>query len=302
MLALRIECSQHSGSPSERSFTVLQNRGVQETMDDFGPGELAGGVAVEDPTKIRRRVLKGIERRSGWRPRSRHSDLNSSTDFEIHYKHGDSVSLTVAESHADFQLLSSNHAQPFNDVYTLVPVPDKFSDDSKPLLSLQVTFFPNSGISISIALHHAACDGPSFMHFFKSWALSYRSEGSVTLFHPPPMFDRSLVNDHHGCLSIFLQDLFSFPAEEAPGSSKLMIWDDLCLCYTPSRFGAHPKFEEDLLHKVLGELTPSSFTVACAYAWVCYVKTRDYSIKESIFLVRSLIVGESRSPGPAAFF
>ncbi|KAJ0969665.1 hypothetical protein J5N97_022542 [Dioscorea zingiberensis] len=233
----------------------------------------------------------------------RHSDLNSSTDFEIHYKHGDSVSLTVAESHADFQLLSSNHAQPFNDVYTLVPVPDKFSDDSKPLLSLQVTFFPNSGISIAIALHHAACDGLNFMHFFKSWALAYRSEGSVPLFHPPPMFDRSLVNDPHGCHSIFLQDLLSFPAEEAPGSSKLAVWDD-AVCATFLLSLEHIQSLKKIFStKSRENKTPSSFAVACAYAWVCYVKTRDYSIKErAYFLFAVDCRGKLKPPVPAAFF
>ncbi|KAM0947439.1 putative anthocyanin 6''-O-malonyltransferase [Dioscorea sansibarensis] len=141
---------------------------------------------------------------------------NSSTDFAIHYKHDDSVSFTVAESLADFQALSSNHPHPFNDVYPLVPILDKFSDDSKPLLSLQVTFFPkNSGISIGIAINHIAGDGPSFIHFFRSWALSCSSSGSVPLLQPPPLFDNSLVNDPHGCyISIFLQDLLSPSADK----------------------------------------------------------------------------------------
>ncbi|KAM0947438.1 putative isoflavone-7-O-beta-glucoside 6''-O-malonyltransferase [Dioscorea sansibarensis] len=229
---------------------------------------------------------------------------NSSTDFAIHYKHGDSVSFTVSESLADFQALSSNHPLPFNEVYTLVPIPEKFSDDSKPLLSLQVTFFPKyAGISIGIAFHHVAGDGSVFGHFFKSWALSCGSSGSVPLLQPPPVFDKSLVKDPHGCCSLFLQQLLSSPSDQGPGSSKLEVLNDP-VCSTFCLGSDHIQaLKKNFSMKSKDNKTPSTFTVVCAYAWVCHVKAQGYSTKERVPFVFAVDCrGRLKPPLPSTFF
>ncbi|XP_039137660.1 phenolic glucoside malonyltransferase 1-like [Dioscorea cayenensis subsp. rotundata] len=230
----------------------------------------------------------------------------NSNDFAIHYKHGDSVPFTIAESLADFQALSSNHPHPFNDVYPdLVPILDKFSDDSKPLLSLQVTFFPKySGITIGIALNHIAGDGPSFMHFFKSWALSCSSSGAVPLLQPPPLFDNSLVNDPHGCCSIFLQDSLSPSADKQRPVSSAPAISDSPVCATFSLDSDHiQRLKNNFYKKSKLNKTPSSFAVTCAYAWVCFVKAQGYSTQQRANFCFTVDCRERlKPPLPANFF
>lgn len=54
----------------------------------------------------------------------------------------------------------------------LVPVRDgsKFENYEGPLLSVQVTRFLGSGISIGASVHHLVADGSSFWHFMNCWA------------------------------------------------------------------------------------------------------------------------------------
>ncbi|KAH7663544.1 Transferase protein [Dioscorea alata] len=232
----------------------------------------------------------------------RHSP--NSNDFAIHYKHGDSVSFTIAESHADFQSLSSNNPLPFHEVYTLVPILDKFSDDSKPLLSLQATFFPNAGISIGIAFHHITADGSAIGLFYKSWALSCSSSGSVPLLQLPPVFDKSLVNDPHGFYSIFLQDLLSPSADkQCPGSSAPAV-SDSAVCATFSLGSDHiQRLKNKFYKKSKQKKTPSSFAVTCAYAWVCFVKAQEYSTQERAYFCFPVDCRERlKPPLPANFF
>ncbi|XVF65645.1 hypothetical protein PTKIN_Ptkin09bG0265800 [Pterospermum kingtungense] len=47
---------------------------------------------------------------------------------------------------------------------------------SVSLMAIQVTIFPNAGISIGITFFHAAADGRAFAHFTKSWASVCRSQ------------------------------------------------------------------------------------------------------------------------------
>ncbi|XP_058092130.1 phenolic glucoside malonyltransferase 1-like [Magnolia sinica] len=82
---------------------------------------------------------------------------------EIRYIDGDSISLTVAESNADFHHLVENYPKDITEFHPLIPQLDLPS-----LLSLQVTIFPNSGISIGYSVAHVAADGSTLAHFMKS--------------------------------------------------------------------------------------------------------------------------------------
>ncbi|CAA7055445.1 unnamed protein product [Microthlaspi erraticum] len=65
----------------------------------------------------------------------------------------DTVSLTVAETNADFSLVSGNgHTCPATELHLLVPNLT-VCDDSTTVLSLQITLFPNQGFCIGIAYH-----------------------------------------------------------------------------------------------------------------------------------------------------
>lgn len=76
----------------------------------------------------------------------------------------DAVSLTVAESEADFSFLSGYGQRPVTELHTLVPELT-FSDDSATVYSLQITLFPNHGFSIGFAAHHAVFDGKTATMF-----------------------------------------------------------------------------------------------------------------------------------------
>ncbi|CAF1862500.1 unnamed protein product, partial [Brassica napus] len=80
----------------------------------------------------------------------------------------DTVSLTVAETDADFSFLSGDGLRLATDHRPLVPEL-KIFDDSATLLSVQVTLFPKQGFCMGIASHHSVNDGATSEMFIKSW-------------------------------------------------------------------------------------------------------------------------------------
>ncbi|WZZ33128.1 hypothetical protein YC2023_016529 [Brassica napus] len=81
----------------------------------------------------------------------------------------DAVSVTVAESDADFSFLSGYGQRPVSELHNLLPeLP--VSDDSLTAYALQITLFPNNGFSIGVTAQHAVLDGKTLSMFFKAWA------------------------------------------------------------------------------------------------------------------------------------
>lgn len=81
----------------------------------------------------------------------------------------DVVSLTVAETDTDFSHLSGKGLRYQTELCPLVPeLP--VSSDSSPILTLQITLFPNQGFRIGTTIYHAAVDGKTLVKFLKSWA------------------------------------------------------------------------------------------------------------------------------------
>ncbi|XVF65664.1 hypothetical protein PTKIN_Ptkin09bG0267700 [Pterospermum kingtungense] len=145
----------------------------------------------------------------------------------IFFTEGDYIPFLVAESEADFNHLIGNHARHAQELQALVPKlpPPSMSCDgtdvskqvSVSLMAIQLTIFPNAGISIGITFFHAAADGSAFAHFTKSWASVCRSQGDLAFLHnSPPDYSRGTIQDPRGIWSIFLEqsgeltaDLFS---------------------------------------------------------------------------------------------
>ncbi|KAG8489767.1 hypothetical protein CXB51_017985 [Gossypium anomalum] len=76
----------------------------------------------------------------------------------ILYTPNDGVSLTVAHSDADFNILSSDGVYDAAELHPLKP--DLITSDvSASPIALQVTLFPNKGFCIGITVHHAVLDG-----------------------------------------------------------------------------------------------------------------------------------------------
>ncbi|KAG9450711.1 hypothetical protein H6P81_010676 [Aristolochia fimbriata] len=132
------------------------------------------------------------------------SDLG---DGVIRYSDGDSVSLTVAESDADFAGLVANRPKEAKEFHSLVPplLPESSSNDM-PLVAFQVTVFPGSGVAIGIVLNHVVADGKSSTDFMKSWASIANANGDVSAVKSIPVFDRTLVGDLEGLKRRFLED------------------------------------------------------------------------------------------------
>lgn len=86
---------------------------------------------------------------------------------EIRYVTGDSVSLIFSESDMDFSYLISDHPRSAKDFYHLVPKLGEPKDAPgirlAPLLAIQVTLFPNNGVSIGFTNHHVVGDGATIV-------------------------------------------------------------------------------------------------------------------------------------------
>ncbi|KAJ4977393.1 hypothetical protein NE237_002499 [Protea cynaroides] len=128
----------------------------------------------------------------------------------IRYVNDDFIWLTVAESDADFSSLSGDHARDGNEAHTFVPhLPT--SGLVVPVMAIQVTVFPNSGISIGVTNNHSFIDGRSMDHFIKRWL----STLSI------PFLDRNLIKDPNGFEKIYLKELEAFMGSEASTATKL---------------------------------------------------------------------------------
>ena len=126
---------------------------------------------------------------------------------EIRCMDGDSVSLVFAECSSDFDHLSGNH-QLHDTVFHSLDVQissksTKFGPLLVPILAIQVTKFPNSGICIGFTLHHAARDANAFFRFVRSWASINKMGGETELRIELPFYDRTVVRDPIGLHSAY---------------------------------------------------------------------------------------------------
>ncbi|XP_058092125.1 phenolic glucoside malonyltransferase 2-like [Magnolia sinica] len=194
------------------------------------------------------------------------------SEHQIRYVNGDSVSFTIAESDADFHRLMSNHPKEVAELRPLVPqLP--VSDPNQPLLALQVTIFPNSGICIGTCIHHAVADGNSSMHFMKSWASIFRS-GDESLITSRPFYDRSVV--------AYLDGLKRLRLDQMANTQLHQIADNMKPRATPvlATFVMGPADIDNLRERVLARrcddnqkpIHCSSFVLTCAYVWVCFIR------------------------------
>ncbi|CAK8536495.1 unnamed protein product [Lathyrus sativus] len=133
----------------------------------------------------------------------------------IRYLDGDSLSFTVSESSANFNLLisDSQDAQNWHPLVPDLPPPRTEPNGTRviPLMAIQLTVLPNSGFSISLTFQHVAGDGKSLHHFMKYWAsllkASANNNNNNLLSIDLPFHERDRVKDTKGLRSIYLQEL-----------------------------------------------------------------------------------------------
>ncbi|KAG9451166.1 hypothetical protein H6P81_011131 [Aristolochia fimbriata] len=226
-------------------------------------------------------------------------------DFVISYVDGDSVPLTLAESASPehFETLIGNQMRGVEELHPLVPVLPAEEPDRKPLLALQVTVFPGSGVCLGIAVHHAVADGTGTVGFVKSWASIFKAGGDASVVKTIPSFDRAVV----GYLRQLKRDFVDLMkrvatpkgADHEPAQPVRLVLATFVLTRS------HLEKLRDLVSSSGRDVgaRPSTFQLTYAYTWVCAVEARRLSERET---VHAAFVADLRTrvrpPVPDNFF
>ncbi|KAG7559272.1 Transferase [Arabidopsis thaliana x Arabidopsis arenosa] len=228
----------------------------------------------------------------------------------------DTVSLTVAESDADFLFISSKGLRPQSELRVLVPELS-VSCDSTSLYSLQITLFPNQGFCIGLAEHHVLKDGVGSIMFIKSWAYICKllEDGTLTLPCLPkdltPILDRTFINVPPGLESKIMQSMWYF-SDEKDGKRTLRppptgdISTDLVritLQLTQEKVKNLKEQAKRESARSLHDLYLSTFVVTTAYLWSCLVKTRgDSEERPVLFMYAADFRNRLDPPVPETYF
>ncbi|KAI0493571.1 hypothetical protein KFK09_023690 [Dendrobium nobile] len=200
--------------------------------------------------------------------------------FEIAYEEGDSITITVAElTGDDFRNISGYHPKNSKNLCLLVPKTLKSPSSGQfPPMTIQITIFPNQGLCIGFASHHAVCDGFGTNIFIQSWAASCRSSKPTLNDISPAFFDRSVIIDSHGIgkkLSMAISQSNKILQDQGnlPVSHPSLVYATFTL-----RKNHILQLKELVRTKQVEEGKPSyhlsAFVVTCAYVWRCLVKAR----------------------------
>ncbi|TXG65736.1 hypothetical protein EZV62_007011 [Acer yangbiense] len=208
----------------------------------------------------------------------------------VFYSPKDGVSVTVAESSANFDRVS---ADDIHEALELRPLTPELvtSDDFADMVALQITLFPNKGFSVGISTHHAIFDGKSSTTFIKSWAHLCKSlidEDQQSPSLPPeltPSFDRTVIKDPTGADVSFIEKWFGLEGKFSSNSRSLKVFPTIG---TNEGFvrGTFELTREDLkklrnrveeyyqVKESKNKIHLSTFVLTCAYVFVCMVKAR----------------------------
>ncbi|XP_011090972.1 malonyl-coenzyme:anthocyanin 5-O-glucoside-6'''-O-malonyltransferase-like [Sesamum indicum] len=199
---------------------------------------------------------------------------------EFRYSPGDSVSVTFAEwsENFDFDYLTGNQARNSDMFYALVPVLPEPRVESEsafkiiPLLAIQATLFPETGICIGITNHHAVGDASSIVGFIKAWSRAAKLGENQQLSaenQSLPFFDRSVIKDPSGRANLFWNQMRLFQV----GSSYLEFpTNKVRATYVLQNNDIHI-LKNLALAREPGLPHLSSFTVTTGYVWACLVKS-----------------------------
>ncbi|KAK2966807.1 hypothetical protein RJ640_024859 [Escallonia rubra] len=226
----------------------------------------------------------------------------------IRYLNGDSISVTFAEDcRGNFEYLTGNQARQTSEFYPLVPqLPQATNVDDTvviPLLAAQFTLFPDVGMCVGFTMHHITGDASAWMNFIMSFASLTKFEKETEFLgdkSSTPLFDRGVIGDRNGLEGILWKQIGDIKYVETTYIHKVRTTFILT------------QADAEKLKKVVVELKPtlsyaSTFTVACAYIWVCFSKLRAKRAKPSDEKVENFFwTAECRArlepPAPATYF
>ncbi|TKY65081.1 Phenolic glucoside malonyltransferase 2 [Spatholobus suberectus] len=225
----------------------------------------------------------------------------------ISYNTGDTVSLTVTESDADFNHLAGTDLCEAKEIHHLLPHLT-ISHEQATVLALQVTLFPNSGFSIGITSHHAVLDGKTSTSFIKSWAYLCRESQSPPSLPPElsPFYERELVKDPNHVGAKYRSDWLK---QGGPNNRSLMVLDlQVPEDATRGLFQLSRSDIEKLKQYVVSKkkrntnLHLSTFVLCVAYAWVCRVRAEETKSKNVMLAFSVDCRGRLEPPLPATYF
>ncbi|XP_058187683.1 phenolic glucoside malonyltransferase 1-like [Rhododendron vialii] len=206
----------------------------------------------------------------------------------VQYNEGDAVSLTVAESEANFYQLSGNSFREAKELHHFLPYL-LASQTRVPAMALQITLFPNAGFCIGYAAHHTVFDGKSIAMFMHSWASICKHDGESTLIRElNPIYDRTIVKDPSDLQKAYLN---GWPEDNGANERSLEFWDieappDAMLGtfqLTKANIESIKKWVEakwQEKHTEKQAFHPSTFAITSAYTWVCLIKTRKLTTEK----------------------
>ncbi|PSR87734.1 Phenolic glucoside malonyltransferase [Actinidia chinensis var. chinensis] len=227
----------------------------------------------------------------------------------VQYVEGDKVSLTIAESDADFYCLSSNSFLEANQVISYVPYLCA-SDTKAPVMALQVTLFPKVGFSIGYVSHHGVVDGKTMSMFMHSWAFLCRKGGNSTLIPElTPLYDRTVI--HYPDLESVCSNMWlktNDPNNKSIVMQKMETSAD-------TMFGKFQLTQANIENikrwveaqwKKKNQQQPSihlsKFAITCAYTWVCLVKVRQVKSGEVHLAITVDCRARLEPPVPSTYF
>ncbi|KAM0065389.1 putative anthocyanin 6''-O-malonyltransferase [Helianthus debilis subsp. tardiflorus] len=223
---------------------------------------------------------------------------------EIRYVDGDSVKVAFAECNLDFHDLTGYHPRNCDKFYNLIPLLGeclKISDYVKiPVFSLQVTIFPDCGISIGMSIHHSLVDATTQFSFLKAWTSITRfgTDESFLANETLPIYERLIINPKRD--EIFLERTKLEAFNEDYQLPKLSGPTDK----VRATFVLTRTFINQLKKLVTTKLPTlpyvSSFTVACAYTWCCLA--HSHNDEREAFLIPIDCRTRMDPPVPAAYF
>ncbi|KAI7749094.1 LOW QUALITY PROTEIN: hypothetical protein M8C21_015585 [Ambrosia artemisiifolia] len=193
---------------------------------------------------------------------------------EIRHVEGDSVALTFIECTLDFNDLTRNHPRKCENFHSLVPSLGNGVKVSEyvtlPVFSVQVTYFPNSGISIGMTNHHSLGDASTRFGFLKAWTSVYDSGGDHAFLTSGslPVFDRlvDIPKVFEDRLNQTKLENFYQPRTFLGPSDRVRATFVLTRTHING-------LKKHVLTKLPSLEYVSSFTVTCGYIWSCMVKS-----------------------------
>ncbi|KAI3444044.1 hypothetical protein Pfo_000709 [Paulownia fortunei] len=199
---------------------------------------------------------------------------------EIQCKNGDSVSVAFAESHDDFSYLIGNQARDADTFYPLLPelppVIHVAGSRLIPILAVQVTLFPNLGVSVGLTNQHVVGDARSTISFIKSWASICKFGGDAEFLankSQQPVYDRCLIKDPNGKLAErYWNDL----KRVGLNGSDPQIYPKNKVRATFLMEDANIQKLKNLAAMAMGPDSShhaSTFTVTCGFVWTCLAKS-----------------------------